>query len=250
MLGRLVAGMVHEINTPLGTLRSSVDTLGRIVRSDTSDGLTEAGPGSSSARLAHPDTAIAGLLSVITSSADRLHQLVSRLKRFVSLDQTGPQALDVRESIDSALLVLAPSLTPEITIHQNYTDTDLRIQGDRAKLNQLFWNLLQNSLTALNGRGEIRIEARRDDDQIAVDLSDDGVGIPEERLHEVFDFGFTQKNGRVGLRLGLPTSKLTVDELGGEISIESAPGRGTSVRLRLPAKRQAPSGATRERHLV
>jgi signal transduction histidine kinase len=250
MLGRLVAGMVHEINTPLGTLRSSVDTLGRLARPDTSDGVTEAGPASSNTRLAHPDTAIAGLLSVITSSADRLHQLVSRLKRFVSLDQSGPQALDVRESIDSALLVLAPSLTPEITIRQNYTDTDLRIQGDRAKLNQLFWNLLQNSLTALNGRGEIRIEARRDDDQIAVDLSDDGVGIPEERLHEVFDFGFTQKNGRVGLRLGLPTSKLTVDELGGEISIESAPGRGTSVRLRLPAKRQAPSGASLDRHLV
>jgi signal transduction histidine kinase len=60
------------------------------------------------------------------------------------------------------------------------------------------------------------------------------VGIPEDRLHEVFDFGFTQKNGRVGLRLGLPMSKLTVDELGGEISIQSVPGQGTSVHLRLP----------------
>ena len=57
----------------------------------------------------------------------------------------------------------------------------------------------------------------------------------EERLQDVFDFGFTHKNGRVGLRLGLPTSKLTVDELGGEISIQSVPGEGTSVHLRLPA---------------
>jgi len=188
------------------------------------------------------DTAVDGLLEVMTSSAERLHQLVSRLKRFVSLDRATHQQLDLRESIDSALAVLGPSLTPGITIRQNYSDADLSLQGDRAKLNQLFWNLLQNSLTALNGRGEIRIDARRDEDQIEVDLSDNGIGIPEERLHDVFDFGFSQKNGRVGLRLGLPTSKLTVDELGGEISIESSPGRGTLVRLRLPVK--PPSGAS------
>jgi len=245
MLGRLVAGMAHEINTPLGTLRSSVDTLRRIVHAPApgASGLRASSPGSSDGRAppsSRPGGAVDGLLEVMASSAERLHQLVSRLKRFVSLDRATHQQLDVRESIDSALSVLGPSLTPGITIRQNYADSDLSLQGDRAKLNQLFWNLLQNSLTALNGRGEIRIEARRDEDQIEVDLSDNGVGIPEERLHDVFDFGFSQKNGRVGLRLGLPTSKLTVDELGGEISIESSPGRGTSVRLRLPVK--PPSG--------
>jgi len=250
MLGRLVAGMAHEINTPLGTLRSSVDTLRRIVHTvpqGLASGLAlRAGPPASSDGRAPPSSrpggAVDGLLEVMASSAERLHQLVSRLKRFVSLDRATHQQLDLRESIDSALAVLGPSLTPGITIRQNYSDADLSLQGDRAKLNQLFWNLLQNSLTALNGRGEIRIEARRDEDQIEVDLSDNGIGIPEERLHDVFDFGFSQKNGRVGLRLGLPTSKLTVDELGGEISIESSPGRGTSVRLRLPVK--PPSGAS------
>jgi C4-dicarboxylate-specific signal transduction histidine kinase len=170
----------------------------------------------------------------MNDSADRLIRLMGSLKRFVSLDQSSHQRLDVRDSIDSALAVLGPSLTPGVTIRQNYVDSDLRIKGDPAKLNQLFWNLLQNSLTALQGKGEIRIDARRDANQIKVDLSDNGVGIPEERLHDVFDFGFTQKNGRVGLRLGLPTSKLTVDELGGEISIQSVPGEGTSVHLSLP----------------
>lgn len=246
MLGRLVAGMAHEINTPLGTLRSSVDTLRRIVHGGPRGVASGIAVRSSVDGWAPPssrsDTAIDGLLEVMTSSAERLHQLVSRLKRFVSLDRATHQQLDLRESIDSALSVLGPSLTPEITIRQNYSDSDLSLQGDRAKLNQLFWNLLQNSLTALNGRGEIRIEARRDADQIEVDLSDNGIGIAEERLHDVFDFGFSQKNGRVGLRLGLPTSKLTVDELGGEISIESSPGRGTSVRLRLPVK--PPSSAS------
>jgi signal transduction histidine kinase len=236
MLGRLVAGMAHEINTPLGTLRSSVDTLGRVMGGYRRYVETQSGRGDGeAARLTRNSTAADGLLAVMNDSADRLIALMGSLKRFVSLDQSSHQRLDVRDSIDSALAVLGPSLTPGITIRQNYVDSDLRIKGDPAKLNQLFWNLLQNSLTALQGKGEIRIDARRDKGQIKVDLSDNGVGIPEERLHDVFDFGFTQKNGRVGLRLGLPTSKLTVDELGGEISIQSVPGEGTSVHLRLPA---------------
>jgi two-component system NtrC family sensor kinase len=236
MLGRLVAGMAHEINTPLGTLRSSVDTLGRVMGGYRRYVETQSSRGDGEAkRLERSGNATDGLLSVMNDSAERLIRLMGSLKRFVSLDQSSHQRLDVRESIDSALAVLGPSLTPGITIRQNYVDSDLRIKGDPAKLNQLFWNLLQNSLTALQGKGEIRIDARRDKGQIKVDLSDNGVGIPEDRLHDVFDFGFTQKNGRVGLRLGLPTSKLTVDELGGEISIHSVPGEGTSVHLRLPA---------------
>ena len=235
MLGRLVAGMAHEINTPLGTLRSSVDTLGRVMGGYRRYVETQSSRGDGDAqRLERSGSATEGLLSVMNDSADRLIRLMGSLKRFVSLDQSSHQRLDVRESIDSALAVLGPSLTPGITILQNYVDSDLRIKGDPAKLNQLFWDLLQNSLTALQGKGEIRIDARRDKGQIKVDLSDNGVGIPEERLHDVFDFGFTHKNGRVGLRLGLPTSKLTVDELGGEISIHSVPGEGTSVHLRLP----------------
>jgi len=228
--------MAHEINTPLGTLRSSLDTLGRVVgnyRRYVIARAEQADP--EAARLMKSSTAVDDLLLVMLSSANRLNELMGSLKRFVSLDQSSLQRLDLRESIDSALAVLGPSLTPDITIRQNYLDSDLRIKGDPAKLNQLFWNLLQNSLTALKGKGEIVIDARRDEGEIQVDLSDNGVGIPEDRLHDVFDFGFTQKNGRVGLRLGLPTSKLTVDELGGEISIESVPGEGTSVHLRLPA---------------
>lgn len=235
MLGRLVAGMAHEINTPLGTLRSSLDTLGRLMGGYRRYVELQSGRGDGeAARLERTGSAAEGLLAVMNDSAERLIRLMGSLKRFVSLDQSSHQRLDVRESIDSALAVLGPSLTPGITIRQNYLDSDLRIKGDPAKLNQLFWNLLQNSLTALQGKGEIRIDARREQGQITVDLSDNGVGIPEERLQDVFDFGFTQKNGRVGLRLGLPTSKLTVDELGGEISIQSVPGEGTSVHLRLP----------------
>ena len=242
MLGRLVAGVAHEINTPLGALRSAVDTLQRITAATTGQGeaAREAAPSSRSdapeaARRGRSAQAVADLLELIGASTERLHQLVRRLTRFVGLDHAPHQSLDLRESIESALAVLAPSLTSEITIQKDYASTDLSVRGDRAKLNQLFWNLLQNSVTALNGRGEIRIQARRQDDRIEVDLSDNGVGIPEHRLRDVFDFGFTPKNGRVGLRMGLPTSKLTVDEHGGEISIQSVMGRGTSVRLRLTA---------------
>ncbi|MEY4544161.1 MAG: hypothetical protein RL685_356 [Pseudomonadota bacterium] len=242
VLGRLVAGVTHEINTPLGTLRSAVDTLQRIgvgatlaPESRPPAALTNGQDLDGGARRRERSSrAVAELLELITSSADRLHQLVRRLERFANVDQGAHQALDLRESIAGALSVLGPGFTPQISVRQSYEDGGLTLYGDRAKLGQLFWNLLQNALTALNGQGEIRIEARRQDDRIEIELTDNGVGIAKERLPELFNFGFTQKNGRVGLRLGLPTSKLTVAELGGDISIESTPGRGTSVRLSLP----------------
>jgi len=244
MLGRLVAGVAHEINTPLGALRSAVDTLRRIAGSTirshgeaarAAPGVQRA-PDADAAHRARSARAVPDLLELIGASSERLHELVRRLERFVSPDHAPHQTLDVRESIESALSVLGPSLTPEIVIRQTYASVDLRLRGDRAKLNQLFWNLLQNSVTALNGRGLIQIDAGRHGDRIQVAVSDDGVGIPEDRVQEVFEFGFTPKNGRVGLRLGLPTSKLTVEEHGGEISIDSVPGRGTSVRLVLPVE--------------
>lgn len=241
VLGRLVAGVSHEINTPLGTLRSAVDTLQRIgasalrtSRHATADArdAREPDPG----RHERSSGAVAPLLELINSSADRIHQLVRRLERFANPDQGSHQALELRECIAGALAVLGPSLTPEVQICERYGEEDLSLYADRAKLGQLFWNLLQNSLTALHGRGVITIDARRRGERIEVELADDGVGIEPERLPELFNFGFTQKHGRVGLRLGLPTSKLTVTELGGEISIHSVPGQGTSVRLSLPAR--------------
>jgi signal transduction histidine kinase len=244
----LVAGVTHEINTPLGTLRSATDTLRRIgssTRQPPGGGPT-AQPhdlGLDTRRRERSSLAASELLELITSSADRLHQLVRRLERYANVDRSSHQALDLRESIASALAVLGPGLTPQIVVRERYGDADLSLYGDRAKLGQLFWNLLQNAITALNGRGEITISARRSSDRIELELADTGVGIAPERMPELFNFGFTQKSGRIGLRLGLPTSKLTVAELGGEISIESVPGQGTSVRVSLPVQPLSSSDA-------
>jgi signal transduction histidine kinase len=235
-VGRLVAGVAHEVTTPLRTLGSSLDTLRRVISGYLELATSESARGNEqAARLERSAASVDKLLDVIATSRRRLASLVGSLKRFVSLDQATRQRLDVRESIDTALSVLGADLTPDITVKQSYAEPDLFISGDPAKVNQLFWNLLQNALTALGGKGEICIDARRVNGSVQVDLSDNGVGIPGDRLKEVFDFGFTQNNGRIGLRLGLPTSKWPVDVLGGEIRIDSAPGKGTAVHLSRPA---------------
>ena len=85
------------------------------------------------------------------------------------------------------------------------------------------------------GAGTIEIRVARSNGQVEVEFSDDGPGIPADRLGELFEFGFTQKAGRIGLRMGLPSSKRLLQDMGGQISIDSRPGHGTQVRVRLPA---------------
>ena len=103
-----------------------------------------------------------------------------------------------------------------------------------ARLNMVFMNLLQNAMDAMDGSGEIRVWLRRNEGQACISISDTGRGIPAEQLPSIFDLGFTDRQGRVGLRLGLSSSMRTVREVGGDISVHSSEGEGTTVELTLP----------------
>ncbi len=236
VLGRLVAGIVHEVNSPVGVLRSSADTTARLLQRLREFVEHHANAGDPTAQSLLEATArIEQLGSAMRSSSDRLGELVRSLKRFVALDEAEVRAFDVREGLDSAVTLLSPTLGSGVHIVRRYDSSAPVVNCSPAKLNQVFVNLLSNAAEAMEGEGEIRIDVTRTDDVVAIEFSDDGPGIPEDRVHRLFELGLTQKRGRMGLRLGLPTSKRLVQELGGTISIESAYGEGTSVRLRLPA---------------
>tara|TARA_B100000949_G_C13990798_1_gene329060 strand:+ start:181 stop:480 length:300 start_codon:yes stop_codon:yes gene_type:complete len=95
-------------------------------------------------------------------------------------------------------------------------------------------NLLQNSIQAIEGTGVIRVSVSEGVDGIKVEITDSGSGISQDRIAEVFKFKLAPKGRRVGMRMGLPVSKRTIEELGGSLSLESSEGEGTTVKVKLP----------------
>jgi len=235
LLGRLVAGIVHEVNSPLGVLRSAADTSGRMLARCRQFAETTAAKNDQSARQLVAATAQAETVSsLIRKSTDRLDDLLASLKQFVALDAAKLQAYDVRQGIDSAVTLLSPTFGEGVRIQRDYCDERPLVRCHPAKLNQVFANLLENAGRALGGTGEIRIRVERNDAQVEVQIADDGPGIDPDKLASVFEIGFTQKAGRVGLRMGLPSSKRSIEDLGGKLRIETELGKGTVVRISLP----------------
>jgi signal transduction histidine kinase len=235
MLVRLVAGIVHEVNTPLGALKSSIQTIGTTLeRCAPLVGMEGEEPIVQRARRAV--TASRELIHVQQSSLGRIASLMGSLKGFVSLDAAQLAEVDVREGIESALTLLRPEFGQRVHVVKEYPETVPRVRCYPEKLNQVFLNLLQNAMRAVSAGGEIRISISNGSKQVKVQVVDTGAGIRAERLRDLFDFGFvTKEAGRVGLRLGLPLSKRNLEEIGGTLHVDSTPGQGTIVRVTLPA---------------
>jgi signal transduction histidine kinase len=130
-----------------------------------------------------------------------------------------------------------------IAVTYGRTDRDLVAVGDGQKLRQVFANVLQNALEAIDpraGGGQVMVDLRAEDDRVVVEVSDTGVGIGAEDREKIFLPFFTTKPSGTGL--GMSIVKKIVDLHGGDIAVESAPGRGTRVRIALPAAAIHPIG--------
>jgi signal transduction histidine kinase len=229
-IGRLAAGIVHEINTPLGTLRSSVDTIDRALRR--CQPLVATAEGEHVGRALEVGSRSA---QVLRTSSDRLQRVVESLKRFVSVDESEERALNVQASIEDAVALLGPTLGERIEIVRDYPDAVPPVRCNPARINQVFVNLLENAAQAIDERGRIEIAVVAGDGRLEISFSDDGRGIPAVQQQRLFAFDLaTKRDGRVGLRLGLPSSKRAVEAIGGTLELRSAEGQGTTVRLNLP----------------
>ncbi len=234
MLGRLVAGIVHEVNSPLGALTSSADTIRRSLAR--AKQFVEQPQSAEAGRVLRAIDTGEELAELIRSGSSRIGSLMTSLSSFVSLDQAEYRTFDVRQGIRSALTLLEPQLGDGVRVEAAMSSEPVLVRGNVAKLNQVFLNLLQNAVTALEGGGTLRVAAARCADRVEIEIEDDGCGIPPDRLDELFDFSFTTKTGnRIGLGLGLPASKRAVEELGGTLTLRSEPGAGTVVQVTLPA---------------
>jgi len=236
-VGRLVAGILHEMNTPLGALSSSTQTLERGLRR--LRGLLL--PGSRSepqqAELARTLAATERLAAVQAASGQRIRDVIEGLRQFVSLDRAELQVADVRAGLETAVALIRPGLPPGVSLELEVPARPIWVQCFPAKLNQVFLNLLKNSAGAFDGpsaQGEIRVSTAVRWGRLQIEVRDTGRGIEPERLPHLFDVDFSRQGSRVKLSLGLPSSRGVVEAIGGTLRIESELGRGTAVVIELP----------------
>lgn len=165
------------------------------------------------------------LLREIGQGAGRISEIVKALKSYAYLDQAPVQAVDVHEGINNTLVILRHKLKQGVEVVRNY-DPDLpRIQAYGSELNQVWTNILDNAIDALDGHGVITINTRHDENHVIVEIQDNGPGIPQEIRNRIFNAFFTTKPPGKGTGLGLNISyNIIVYKHHGDIRVFSEPG--------------------------
>ncbi len=232
-LGKLVRGIAHEINSPVGAIGSMCDTLDSAV-AKLQRHLASGGAG------AAPDPALETILRVIRDASrvicagnDRVAGIVESLRSFTRLDEADLKACDIHEGIDSALTLLGHELRDRIDVVREYGDVGPVVCHPR-QLNQVFLNVLRNASQAITDSGRITIRTCRDGDAVSVTIGDTGCGIPQDQLDHIFEPRFVGRADRIGSSLGLSICYDIMRRHGGRIQVESDLGRGSTFTIVIP----------------
>jgi signal transduction histidine kinase len=223
-LGTLVAGVAHEINTPLGAITSNVDVVVR--------GLGKLAPSVAPDRVPAL-RALDELLRTTAEACQRISAIVKNLKNFARLDEAEWKHADLREGMDSTLALVEHLHRGRIEIVREYGAVRL-VACHPGQLNQVFMNLLVNAIQAIAERGTIRVRIVEDAAHVQIDVADTGSGIAAANLARIFDPGFTTKGVGVGTGLGLAICHQIVTAHDGTISVSSQPGVGSTFSVRIP----------------
>jgi PAS domain S-box-containing protein len=233
-LGQLVAGIAHEINTPIGAVNSMQDTLFRTVEK-LKDIIETQFPKEheEQSQLKADLKIIDDSKKVINSGTERVINIVKRLRSFARLDEAELKTVDIHEGLEDTLTLIHHEIKHNITVIRNYGDVP-PIACYPGRLNQVFLNILINAKHAIKGKGEITITTFTKNNRINIAIKDTGVGIAEENLKRLFDPGFTTKGVGVGTGLGLSICYQIIQDHLGEILVESEVGKGTVFTVILP----------------
>ncbi|NJD11318.1 MAG: HAMP domain-containing histidine kinase [Gemmatimonadetes bacterium] len=231
-LGMLVAGLAHELNTPLGALNSNHDSLRRALEKLQAILADEVVSPDELEEVRRIVRAVDGILRVNDMAVERMSSLVRDLRNFGRVDRAELDLADLHEGLDSTLAILAHQLTA-IEVVREYRPLP-RIECRPQQLNQVFMNLLLNARQATPDGGRITIHTGTTGDAIEIRITDTGTGIRPEHLARIFDPGFTTKGNRVGMGLGLLISRQIVERHGGRLLVRSTPGQGATFTVRLP----------------
>lgn len=238
-LGMLVAGIAHEINTPMGSINSMHDTLMRATERLKGVLAVECDENSP-----HHDQ-VKSMIKIIDDAnctirdgTERVTTIVRRLRSFARLDQGElDEEADIHEGLEDTLTLIHHEIKHNITIHRKFGKIP-KIACRLSQLNQIFVNLLINAKQTIQEKGSITIETLAHKNYITIKFTDTGQGIPPEKLNHIFDPGFTTKGVGVGTGLGLSICYQIVQEHHGEISVESEVGKGSTFTVVIPTDLQ------------
>ena len=254
-LGQLTAGIAHEINNPINFVKSNVRPLFQDVQElfeliNRYQKLHNSAKGEEVSMLhdirsfekqIDPDfikEEIESLIGGIEEGAERTAEIVRSLRNFSRLDESEIKVADVHEGIDSTLVLLKNMLPPYLKVIKNF-NAKSEIECYPSKLNQVFMNMLTNSIQAIKskpvkGDESITITTKERNEYLEISIKDTGTGMTEEVEQKIFDPCFTTKEVGEGTGLGMSIAFKIIEKHQGKISVFTSPGNGTEMILQLP----------------
>lgn len=246
-LGQIVAGVAHELNNPIGSIHSNMQSLDSyIVKIRTlvdeyhkmRSKLDESERREWERLEKELDIEfilndIGDLTKSCIDGARRTRDIVSGLKTFSRMDTGGFRRENLHEGIFSTLKLLEPEFKNRIKVHRELGVLP-EIECNLQQLNQVFVNLLSNAAHAIKGKGEVWIRTRQEGETVVIDIEDNGEGIPSDNLSKIFDPFFTTKKVGEGTGLGLSIAYGLIQKHNGNIVVRSTVGKGTLFSVSLP----------------
>jgi len=255
-LGQMVAGIAHEVNTPLGFVTNNLSIVERNV------GILERAlkeyqkmeimlrEGELSELEAQLEN-VRGIVSRIEEMSlpdrtrktlaesnlglQRIQELVTNLRNFSRLDEATLKMVSLSENIDASLMIATNIVKHKAEVIKNYAP-NLMVECYPAQLNQVFLNLITNAAQAIEKFGKITITTQLENDKAVIKVADTGVGIPEQNLRKIFEPFFTTKPVGQGTGLGLSIVYKIIEQHNGTIDVKSKVGEGTEFTITLPVK--------------
>jgi len=221
LIGRLAAGVAHEINNPLAIINEMAGLMKD--KTELADDFAD-------------KDRYLKLLQTIHSSVDRCRTITHRLLGFARQMDVSPEVIDVNDLIREVLGFLEKeAFHRSIRIDLDLTEPLPTIESDRGQLQQVLLNVINNAMHAVDNGGEILITTwATDENAVTVKIRDNGCGIPADKLNRIFEPFFTTKGRDKGTGLGLSITYGIINKLGGKVSVESEVGKGTTFIIELP----------------
>ncbi|XOZ32888.1 sensor histidine kinase [Halomonadaceae bacterium KBTZ08] len=245
-IGQLAAGVAHEINNPIGFVRSNLSSLREYTESLLT--LNDAFAKALGDKLQSPELQalcrthdldfiredLPSLLEESSDGIERVEKIIRSLRDFSRTDTGEMEALDIHQCLNKALAVARNEIKYKATVETDFADLPM-ITGVDSQLGQVFLNLLVNAAQAIDEQGLITITTERiDADHIEARIADNGPGIEPDNLRRLFEPFFTTKPVGKGTGLGLSLSYGIVQSHQGELKVDSTPGEGTTFHVILP----------------